>query len=139
MTVETLVGGGGVILLGVVGFFLKKTHDKIDATSAAVNQIGRDVDARIDKLEIKMEVETKASKTEIVQIFQDICHERQDSCGKLQTAKLEKVETVTKAACAKVDRLTEDRDRKWHRQEELNERFKEHILRNGTIREGNGK
>lgn len=121
---EFVMGGGGSILLGVVGYFLKKTHEKIDSTANAVNQIGKDVETKLDKLEIKLEIETKATKTEITQIFQDICHERQGACGKLRDAMLVSVENKAAAACGKIARVIEDRDKRWERQEQFNEQVK---------------
>jgi hypothetical protein len=129
MTVETLLGSGGVALLGVVGYFLKKTHDKIDATAAAVERIGSDVDTRIDRLEDKLSVETKSARTEIIHVFQEVCHERQESCARLRDAKLATTENRVEAQCKKMQAIIADRDRKWEKQEALNEKFKSHIYK----------
>lgn len=124
ITPEVIMGVGGTALVGVVTFFLKKTYDKFDETGKAVTELAKSVDQRMDKLEIQMGVETKAARTEITQIFQDICHERQGSCARLQEAHLKAVEMTAKTACSKVDRIIEDRDRRWERQENFNDKVK---------------
>lgn len=124
ITPEIIFAGGGTALVGMVGFFLKKTYDKFDATALAVKQLGESVDTRIDQLEKSLAVETKTTKNEITQIFQDICHERQGACSRLQEANLKAVEMTAKTACGKVERVMEDRDRRWDKQEQFNDNVK---------------
>lgn len=136
--ITTLISGGGLIMMTVVGYFLKKTYTKIDDTSDAVIELGKsfadkveEIDEnfskKIDQLEFKLEAETKSTKTEIVQIFQDICHERQGSCGRLRDAKLDIITVATKNCCVKIQKVIDDRERKWDKQEQLNEQFKTHL------------
>jgi hypothetical protein len=122
-----IVMGVGAVALGVIGYFLRKTDGRIDETAQSVKGLADKFDNRIDKLEEKMDESIKSSKEEIVGIFQEICHERQDACGKLRDAKLIAVENQCQAACNKVRALTLDRDRKWEKQDELNERIRVHI------------
>lgn len=129
MPLELILGGGATAVVGMLGYFLKKTHEKIDNTATAVTKLGENVERRVDQLEEKLAVETKATRVEIVQVFQDICHERQEACGALRDAKLEAVAATARAFCAKLHKVEEDRDRRWAKQDDLNERFKTHIYR----------
>ncbi len=122
--VDVIMGGGGVTLLGVVTYFLKKTHDKIDSTANAVASMSASVADQIDKLEAKLEQETKNTRKETIQVFQDICHERQGACGRLRDAMLLSVENKAKAACLKIEKVAEDRERRWDRQEQINDQIK---------------
>ena len=124
LPIEVFLGGGGVTLFGVVGYFLKKTIDKIDSTATAVAVLGQNVESQIDRLEGRLEVETKATKVEIVKIFQDICHERQGACGRLRDAMLHSVEQKAQTACLKAERIMEDRERRWEKQEQINDQIK---------------
>lgn len=121
---DVIVGGGGVTLLGAVTYFLKKTHDKIDSTAAAVSAMNTSVADQIDRLENKLEAETKNTQKEIIQVFQDICHERQGACGRLRDAMLRSVEAKAQAACHKIEKVVVDRDRRWDRQESINDQIK---------------
>jgi len=121
---DVIIGGGGVTLLGVVTFFLKKTHDKIESTAAAVNSMNKSVARQIDALELKLESETKNSRKEIIEVFQDVCHERQGACTRLRDALLLSVENKAKAACSKIEKVVLDRDKKWEKQELINDQIK---------------
>ena len=121
---DVIIGGGGVTLLGVVTFFLKKTHDKIESTAAAVNSMNKSVADQIDALELKLESETKNSRKEIIEVFQDVCHERQGACGRLRDAMLSSVESQAKAACIKIGKVAEDREKRWEKQEIINDQIK---------------
>lgn len=132
---EVALTGGGTVIMGVIGYFLKKQSDKIDNTAAAVTTLATKnaesiaalsdkFETRIDRLEEKMELDAKSNKQETIQIFQDICHERQNACKLLRDEKLARVEAQTKVFCAKVERISEDRDKKWQKQDDLNERIK---------------
>ena len=122
--IDIIVGGSGISLLAAVTYFLKKTHDKIEGTAIAVTTLGRNVEEQIDKLESKMETETKNTQKEIIQVFQDICHERQGACTRLRDALLLSVENRAKAACIKIEKVAEDRERRWEKQEIINDKIK---------------
>jgi hypothetical protein len=128
MGVEIIAGAGMTVALGVVGYFLKKTHDKIEGTSTAITALSKEMGMQVDLLKEKIAKETKTSRDEIVEIFQDICHERQGACARLQEAKLVAVENASKATCAKLQALASDRERRWEKQGEVNDRFKAHLL-----------
>lgn len=122
--IDVFMGGGGITLLGVVSYFLRKTHEKIDGTASAVTALGTSLEDQIDRLESKLEIETKQTKIEITQIFQDICHERQGACGRLQESKLLAVENKARAACIKADRIAEENEKRWAKQEIINDKIK---------------
>lgn len=124
MIIDPFMGAGIVGLIGVVGYFLRQKDKKIESITGALEKLGIDFDARLDKLEIKLEAETKSTKAEMIQVFQDICHERQGACGKLRDAMLQGVDQRAAAACNKISKVMEDRDRKWEKQEEFNDKVK---------------
>lgn len=131
MTIDPWISGSGaLILLGVAQYFFKKTDKKIDATADAVADLGKRMDERINGLENKMTEENKTVRRDIVEMFQQICHERQDACGRLRDAKLAAVENVCKAQCNKIHGMIDDRNKKWERQEVINDTIKTHMASN---------
>ena len=110
---EFIMGGGGSILLGVVGYFLRKTHEKIDKTATA-----------IEALSEQIRKDSKTSRDEIIQTFQDICHERQGACSKLQKSELNTIAHKTQSNCNAITRLQEDREKRWEKQENINDNIK---------------
>lgn len=111
--IEIIFGGSGISLLGIVSYFLKKTHDKIDDTAKAVDRVAE-----------QLRKDHKETRDEIIDTFQSICRERQGACANLQAAKLSAVEATSKHTCEKVVRINEDRDRKWEKQEMFNDQIK---------------
>jgi predicted negative regulator of RcsB-dependent stress response len=110
--IEVIFGASGLGLLGTVSYFLKKTHEKIDDTARAV-----------DRVADQLRKDHKETRDEIIETFQSICRERQGACSNLQAAKLQAVESTSKHACEKVLRMSEDRERKWEKQEIFNDRI----------------
>jgi hypothetical protein len=129
ITPEIILGVGGTVLLGVVGFFLKKTHDKIDSTAAVVNGLESKFNDRLDRFERQITSDLKVNKQEVIEVFQDICHERQESCSVLRDTKLANVEERTKLACTKISKVMDDRARAWDKQEVINESIKRVLYR----------
>jgi outer membrane murein-binding lipoprotein Lpp len=110
------VVGATCLLLGVVGYFLKKVDNKIDLTATIVSTL---------KAEIPLQLATMRSdlKEDIVDAFNSICVERQGSCSRLQQAKLDTIMATNTAICAKLGRLDEERKEAWSLQRRWNDKI----------------
>ena len=115
---ELITGSGFTGMTVVVGYFLRRRNEKIDA-----------IDVKLDKMDKELKSDIKNNKAEIIQMFQDICHERQHACVGLQSEKMEGLRKEGQTICAKVKRIKEDRTEKWKKQETINDRVKDHIAK----------
>lgn len=111
--IELLTGSGLLGMTGVIGYFLKKQNEKIEG-----------VDSKITNLQTNLRADVLNNKKEIIMMFQDICHERQLSCGKVQDVRLDGLHKEGKSICEKVNRIKEDRGEKWRNQERINDAVK---------------
>jgi hypothetical protein len=115
---EAIITSAAVILIGIISFFLRKIDAKIDETA-------REAAVLKDKiLNIRDEL-----KEDMVEIFNYACHERQNACARLQEVKIGLVEHQAKTCCAKLAALSAEREKKWERQDRMNERFIGHLYK----------
>jgi len=115
-----IIVGVSCILLGVVGYFLKKVDNKIDSTATIVSTL---------KTEIPLQLATMRNdlKEDIVEAFNNICVERQGSCSRLQQAKLDTITATNSAICAKLGRLDAERKEAWSLQRRWNDKIESTI------------
>jgi len=126
---EWIVATGFAGLSAVTGYFLKKQNEKIESVDTKISSVKDD----IAKNKQELEESIKNNKKETIQMFQDICHERQDSCGRLQIEKLNSMHKEGEAMCMKISRIKEDRGYRWKSQEKLNDEIKKHLAKyNGS-------
>jgi hypothetical protein len=121
---DPIITGTFSLLMGVVAYFLRRVHMQVDENGRAVVQFKAEVDRRFAQVEQKIEDTAKETRKELIEMFGTQCHERQDSCGKLRDAKLEKVENKCRTQCEQIRRMEEDRNKKWDRQESVNDQFR---------------
>ena len=118
ITPDVIIGGAATVMVGVTAFFLRKIDSKIDHTAAQASALSEKILTIRDDL-----------KEDMVEIFNYTCHERQGSCARLQEVKLNAIEHQAKTVCAKLATLGVERERRWDKQEALNEKFKSHIYK----------
>lgn len=116
MMIEVIAGTGFASVVAVVGYFLKKQNDKIDSVDVKLATITRD-----------LKEEMKVTKKDMVDLFQDVCHERQGACSKLVDTKLENIKTVGTAICSKIEGIKADRFERWRKQELINDKYRDHM------------
>ena len=118
LSIEAIVTGAAVILIGIVSFFLRKIDAKIDDTAREAASLKERILSIRDDL-----------KEDMIEIFNLACHERQNACAKLQEVKIGLVEHQAKTCCAKMAALSLERERKWEKQERMNEKFIGHLYK----------
>jgi hypothetical protein len=135
--------GIGSLLVAIISYFLKKTNDKLEATATAVNNMEvkvTTIEGKISSIMASMESRFAHSmdglEAKLVETFQRICHERQESCGKVQDLRIESLRRETHAFCQKLHAVSEDRAKKWERQETLNDNFRTHLARDASDKSG---
>jgi hypothetical protein len=65
-------------------------------------------------------------KNGILKSFDSLCHERQGACAGLVDTKLEGIDKSFKHVCSKFDDIKRDRERRWQKQDGINEDFLRH-------------
>ena len=103
------------VLIPIVGFFLKKIHDKVEGSSENINKM------RIDMAGLGGEF----SKN-VTEAFNSVCKERQDHWCRLHEARFKALELSDQLNCNKIHRLEADRKESWVEQKVWNNRI-EHI------------
>jgi cell division protein FtsB len=104
------------LLVAIVVYFAKKLDTKIDGHSNLIAEV---------KTELKVQLATNREdiKEDIIEVFNNVCGERQGACAKLQQAKLETLQATNAAICAKIARLDEDRREAWMQQRRWNDKI----------------
>ena len=97
------------VLLGVIGFFLKRVIVQIQTNHAELVEFKNQFEIRVHGLE-----------KDVVTSFHNVCHERQSSCGALQEVKLEALRHSNTAACIKIEKLVTERKEAWREQQKIN-------------------
>ena len=113
---ELIFGGGAVSLSAVVGYFLRQQNAKIES-----------VDQKLMTMRSDLKKDIKINKEEVINTFQNVCHERQDACKALQETKLEGMRKEGEALCRKIEVVKLEKDARWTKQEGINDQFKAHI------------
>jgi uncharacterized protein HemX len=124
---NTMVSVAASAVIAVLAYFLKKQNDKIES-----------MDAKLGQLRELLSGELKLTKKEVVGLFHDICHERQESCYKVVATRLEGMQRSYDVLCQKIDLLRQDRAKDWDRQYSINEKLKVHMHRRHDDNVGEG-
>ena len=135
LVLSALTGILLALLIPVVGFFLKKIHDKVEGSSTAINDI---------KLKMAC-LGGEFSKT-ITEAFNNLCKERQDHCYRLHEARFKALEVSDQINCNKIHKLESDRKDIWVEQKMWNRKIENildmkmtaHSRRDNVIDEGSG-
>jgi len=102
---EAIAGGGFIGMTGVIAYFMKEQNKKIESMGANLASM----------------------RKEIVAIFQDTCHERQEHCMRLVETKMGNLRSKGEIICKKVEDMKDDRKSRWGKQEDLNEKIKQYL------------
>lgn len=115
-----------LILVPVVGYFLKKIHDRVEESADDINLI-----------RLQMAGLGNEFSKNIIAAFNDLCKERQSHCSVLQITRFKALELSDKINCDKMVRLESDRKEAWILQKQWNERIENTIT--GIKDKANGK
>jgi hypothetical protein len=108
---------GTTTLIAIIVYFLRKIDSKIDSNAKDVNAI------RVQIAALSGELSTTA-----VQIFNQICKERQSGCWLVHETRFKALEESDKHTCQKVSHLEAERKDSWREQKSWNERIEKKIF-----------
>ncbi len=127
LPIDPATAAVGGTLLGLIAYFLRKTDKKVDANAEKLELF------RADIVEFKGDIKTQIStmrddlKEDMIEIFNDTCHERQGSCSRLQDTKMAALEAREHTICAKIAKLESDRREDWGEQRRWNQRWEDKL------------
>jgi hypothetical protein len=99
-------------MVGIVGYFLKKIHTRVETTSD-----------EITKIHIKVASLSEEFRKSIIGTFNEICTERQGSCYKVHEARFKALEASDLLNCSKITHLEMERKDAWKDQRRWNEKI----------------
>ena len=91
-----------LLLLPVVGYFLKRIHEKVEASAGDINAININMAG--------MGAEFSKNTTAA---FNELCKERQGHCHASQLLRFKSLETSDGINCNKIHRLEDERKEAW--------------------------
>jgi hypothetical protein len=91
-------------------------NKKMDAFNSRIGEVSSEIIGYRESWDTR--------KVGILKGFDRVCHERQESCSGLVDSKLENIDTQFGHVCRKFEDMKRDRERKWEKQEKINERIK---------------
>ena len=94
------------------GTITDKIGDKLDGFQKEIGSVKAEVVGYRESWEKR--------KDGLLETFNRICHERQESCAGLVDTKLEGVDKSFSHVCTKVNEIKRDRERRWSKQDEIN-------------------
>jgi hypothetical protein len=106
------------IIISLISYFLKKQNEKIE-----------NIDTKLKEISDVFTSEIKLTKKEVVGLFHEICHERQNSCATLMQTRIEGVQKQQNLICHKIDAMRIEQREAWHQQFAFNDVTKEHIAK----------
>jgi hypothetical protein len=112
LVLSALTGILLALLIPVIGFFLKKIHDKVEGSSSDINDI-----------KLKMACLGAEFSKSITDAFNSLCKERQDHCYRLHEARFKALEVSDQLNCNKIAKLEADRKENWVEQRAWNRRI----------------
>ena len=117
-----ITGVGVPILIAVLMRRQSGAKVSIEARVDTMSKTVDGVNTRIDDMRSDVFEKIEDTETKIVAQFHDLCHERQGHCQDLQDAKV-------RGVCTKVDGFKKENDDKWKRQEAVNDKLEQGLLR----------
>jgi Na+-transporting NADH:ubiquinone oxidoreductase subunit NqrC len=106
------------IIVSLISYFLKKQNEKIES-----------IDVKLKQMSDFFVSEIKLTKKEVVSLFHEICHERQNSCATLMQTRIESVQKQQTLLCHKIDAMRVEQREAWSHQNSFNDITKEHLIK----------
>lgn len=134
---DVFVLGGGSAAVAVIAYFMRKVDAKVDAN--AENLAGLRDDFNELKADIKDQIASTREdiKEDMIEVFNGVCHERQNSCSRLQDVKIKALEAKDDLICSKLSQIKSEIKEDWIEQKHWNNKFEDKI--NGKFWQSGGK
>jgi galactokinase/mevalonate kinase-like predicted kinase len=109
---ELILGISAAMLVGALGFFLKRSLNEVSAMRKEAKESVVSIYKRID-----------GSARDIMNNHNQLCHERQGACAALMDVRFKNIDHANHLACQKIAKLDENMEKRWEKQERLNEKL----------------
>ena len=113
----------GAVVVGIVNHYFKRNEQRWKEQAERVNDIAKKAESLVStQTQFRQELidRIEAHGDKVTEVFQRICHERQDSCSGKVTLQMQTMEKKLTSVCSA-------RSSAWQTQAELNRRFEGHI------------